>query len=395
MKIEPLDRSWIERRCLALRSATFGPTMRVALVLVMSACTPQPSVLASPSTVPSPAVTASATQSPTRAPSRVPESPSPAPAVRPDPQHGVIVATGGLRTEDADRSLQTPSLFATAPTTSYAVSPDGKRVALIRTTQTGQQIVTFTTARPNDITTVADLSGTGERANHIIWAGDGSDGVLFEANREARGPGGGDNLIIEYSALRSVDLPTRAIREIVRISGQNNSLWALAWLPSRQLAGALEVQPLGPTLNYVLIRAGAIERTPLNPRPSVASFNASRDGTRVLMFVDIFIRWWPVDQPATARDLVANSGEKLGRAALRPGADEIGVDVGPAFEIWTLTGQRRVVGKTFGGFRLWRVDGTAAIVSSDPSSVGLLDPVTGTITPLSGGGFPVADVVMF
>src|SRR5207244_4518052 len=98
-----------------------------------------------------------------------PASPSPtavAPGVRPDATHGLIVATGGLRTEDAERSLQDPSLFATAATTAttaYAVSPEGKRIALIKGPQLAgqQQIVTFTTARPNDIAILVDLAGSG------------------------------------------------------------------------------------------------------------------------------------------------------------------------------------------------------------------------------------------
>jgi hypothetical protein len=68
-KIERLHLSRLDRRCLVLRSATFGPTLLVALLLVTSACAPQPAVLASPSTVPNPAVTASPTQPSTPAPS--------------------------------------------------------------------------------------------------------------------------------------------------------------------------------------------------------------------------------------------------------------------------------------------------------------------------------------
>jgi formylmethanofuran:tetrahydromethanopterin formyltransferase len=65
------------------------------------------------------------------------------------------------------------------------------------------------------------------------------------------------------------------------------------------------------------------------------------------------------------------------------------------FEIWTLTGQRRVVANQVGSFVHWRADGTAAIVSADPTAVLLIDPVTGGTTPFPGGLFPVADVVIF
>lgn len=64
--------------------------------------------------------------------------------------------------------LQEPSLFRLTPTSSYGVSPDGKRIALVRTSQTGQQIVRFTIARPNDVATVVDLAGSGEFANRVV-----------------------------------------------------------------------------------------------------------------------------------------------------------------------------------------------------------------------------------
>lgn len=313
--------------------------------------------------------------------------------MKPDSRHGLIVATGNIRTEDDPRGIQ-QSLF---PTSSFGVSPDGKRIAVIRTSQTGQQIVTFTTARPNDLTTAVDLTTSGELASRVVWAGDGSDSLLFDAVKETRGHGGGDNAIWEYSALRSVNLSTREVREVVRIAGQNTKLWQLAWLPARQLIGALEMRQLGPVANYVVVRNGAIERNAINPSPGVASFVASRDGQRIVVSLSTSVRWWQVDQPSAAKDLPAQPGETLGHAEFRPGADELGVGVpeGGRFEIWTLAGQRRVVASRVGNFLHWRVDGTAAMASPDPTAVLLIDPATGATTPLPGGGFPVADVVMF
>ena len=376
----------------------------VVVIIAVNALRPsseQPGSIASAS----PSATSSPTQQPVP-PSAPPSSAAPSPvatatasgsAVKPDSQHGLIVATGNMRTEDDPRGLQQPSLFMLAPTSSIGVSPDGKRIALIRTSQTGQQIVTFTTARPNDVTTVVDLAGSGELANRVVWAGDGSDSLLFDVVKETRGPGGGDNLIWEYSALWSVDLATRDVREVVRIGGQNTKLWALAWLPARQVVGALEMRQLGPVTNYVVVRSGAIERTALSPIMGVASFSASRDGLRIVVSIETSLRWWPVDQPSAAKELMAQPGETLGHAEFRPGADELGVGVaeGGRFEIWTLTGARRVVASRAAGFLRWRVDGSAAIASSDPFAVLLIDPVTGATTPLPGGGFPVAEVVMF
>lgn len=355
---------------------------------------------AGPAFVATPTPTASATATEERtatASATATASPSPPAAApvgaKPDARYGLIVPTGNMRTETDPRGLQDPSLFMT--NSAYAVSPDGKRIALIRTSQTGQHIVTFTTGRPNDLTTVVDLAGSGELASRVVWAGDGSDSLLFDAVRERRGSGGGDNLIWEYSALRSVDLASREVREVARIAGQNTKLWQLGWLPARQLVGAVEMRQLGPVANYVVIRSGAIERTAMNPSPGVASFGASRDGARIVVSLETTVRWWPTDQPTAAKELTAQGAERIGHVEFRPGRDELGVDVDSAFEIWSLTGQRRVVAERTPGFLRWRVDGSAAIASSDPSSVWLVDPTTGAKTQLPGGGFPVSDVVMF
>jgi dipeptidyl aminopeptidase/acylaminoacyl peptidase len=294
--------------------------------------------------------------------------------------------------------------MALLPSSNIAISPDGKRVVIIRSAQ-GQQILTFTTARPNDLTMVLDLAGTGERATNIVWAGDGSDSILFAAVKDTGSSSGesfGGQGAWAYSVLRSVDLATRDVREVGRIDGLNSSgvsirLWPLAWLPARQVAAALEMPQRGTVFNYVLARNGNVERTAMNPtQANIASFSASRDGRRIVVSAMTSIRWWPVDQPSAVTELQSQPGELLGHAEFRPGADEIGVHVpeGGRFEIWTLTGQRRVVATAVGAFVHWRVDGSAAIASSDPYTAVLIDPATGATTPLPGVG-ALSDVVMF
>jgi hypothetical protein len=331
-------------------------------------------------------------------------SPSATSGVRPDAQHGLMIATGNIRTEDDPRSLQQPSLgMALLPSSNMAISPDGKRVVIIRSAQDRQQIITFTTARPNDLTMVVDLAGTGERATNVVWAGDGSDSILFAAVKDT-GSGGGDNFggsaAWEYSVLRSVDLAKRDVREVARIAGQNTAgvdvrLWPLAWLPARQVAAALEMPQRQTVFNYVLVRNGSVERTAMSPtQPNVASFSASRDGERIVVSMQTSVLWWPVDQPSAAKELPSEPGEFVGHAEFRPGADEIGVRAGGRFEIWTLTGQRRVVAVGAAGFVHWRVDGSAAIASSDSYTAVLIDPATGATTLLPGVG-ALSDVVMF
>jgi hypothetical protein len=126
---------------------------------------------------------------------------------------------------------------------------------------------------------------------------------------------------------------------------------------------------------------------------------ASRDGLRIAAVMAPAVRWWPMDQPSAAKELIADSRGRADFAAFRPGTDELGVSVGAPsvggvpppghFEIWSLSGQQRVVSAT-AGFSRWRADGTAAI-----DGTSLVDPSTGAVTPLPGGAFKIADVVLF
>ncbi len=373
----------------------------VAAIVLFNTLRPSDNTAAVPSVAPSASASASASASSPSSPtaSTTPSgsnapSATTAAGVRPDTQHGIIVPTGGLRTEADPQPVQDPAVLRDSPSTA-SVSPDGKRVAFIRISGSTYQIRTFTTARPNDVATILDLTGTGEITGHLVWAGDGSNTLLFEATKETRGQGG-DDQIWEYSALRTIDVGTREVREIARVSGQNRKLWPLAWLPAQQLAGALEMEPLGPIGNYVVVRSGTIERTAFNPKSDIGKFDASRDGQRILMNRQTGLRWWPVGSPSAAKDLPGR-GDQIAYAEFRPGADEIGVDVpaGGRFEIWTLDGAVRVVAMRVTGFSHWRADGTAAIVSPDPNTVLLLDPNTGATVPLAGGGFPVLETVLF
>src|SRR5258708_24253264 len=88
----------------------------VALVAVRS--TPQqPTSVASAS----PIATESATQRPAPSSTTSLAATASALAVKPDSQHGLIVPTGNMRTEDNERGLQQPSLFMLAPSSSYSV----------------------------------------------------------------------------------------------------------------------------------------------------------------------------------------------------------------------------------------------------------------------------------
>ena len=352
-----------------------------------------------------PTVVASAASSPTGAPSSpatpAPSSPAstsaaPGAGVKPDAAHGLITYEN-LRSELDPTGLQQPPEFSRTGFGSFTagVSPDGKRVAMIRGGQTGQQLMFFSTSRPKDVTAVLDFNGTGEYASGVVWSGDGTDSVLIAVHKISN-PAAIDPPAT-YSTLRVVQLTSKQVTEIARITN-GNYLMPLAMPRGGTLAGAAEVGSGGRVGSYVLVRNAVMEKTALTNVFSTA-ITASRDGTRIVAVTAPSLRWWPVDQPGAAKEMTAQSNSRVESAAFRPGADEIGVRAGAPsasagvpppghFEIWTLSGQQRVVSPTI-GFSFWRVDGSAAIDGSL-----LIDPANGATTQLPGGAFKIADVVM-
>jgi hypothetical protein len=352
-----------------------------------------PALSASPAPSASPSVTASA---------------SAATGVRPDAKHGLLTFEN-LRTEDDPRDLQQPPQFTRAAgavpfTAGVGVSADGREVALVRTGQTGQQLITFTTSKPNDVTTLIDFAGSGESAGALVWAGDGARSLVIAVHK-LTGPSPVSPT--QYSSLRAVDLVTKQVREIARITN-GASLFPIAWRSDRRVAVALEITA-GSAQSYDVARdTTPLERTVLSG--SYGPVTASRDGLRVAAVFSpgpdasaASVRWWPMDQLAAAKNINAPTGMRLEIASFRPGSpDELGVSVGapccPAgqgvpppghIEIWNVsTGQQRVVSTT-AGFALWRADGTAAIQGST-----LIDPATGATSTMPGA-FKVVDVVLF
>ena len=297
-------------------------------------------------------------------------------SVKPDAAHGLITFTN-LRTEADATDLQQPPYFArtTFNTFEAAVSPDGKRVAVLAGGETGTSLIWFTTARPNDVTRVLGFAGSGEVAGPIVWAGDNSPSVLFAAYRQT---GASPQAPTTYSALRVVDLGTNQVREIARINN-GSRVMPVAWRPDRRFAGAIEVVA-GAANTYDVVRDGSpdVERTPLGGAGGAVS--ASRDGLRIAAIVTAapevtpVVRWWPSDQPAAARTIASTQNGRPELASFRPGApDELGVSIAAPcvacqgvpppghFEIWNVaTGAQRVVNATV-GFQMWRADGSAAI----------------------------------
>jgi hypothetical protein len=353
---------------------------------------PAPSSEALPSASASSSATATSTTSvaPTASASASASATSAAAGVRPDASHGMLTRNpAAIRTEADPTALnKTPNWNEGA---AAAVSPDGKRVAILRSGETGQGIISFTTAKPDDITYVMDMAGTGELVvGPPVWASDNSDSLLVGIIKP--GAQSGIEPPPAYAALRSVDVKTHTVTELTRTTN-NFVLLPVVWHPGGVAAAAYETGPGGFAINYVVVRGQQVTRTPFGGDVVGATVTANQDGTRVLAIDGRdggTVRWWTFDRFAQQTELKPPAGEGVFRAQWRSGRDEIVVGIGqngptstprsvsaPRLEVWGSQSGRRVVRDT-GGLAFVRVDGTAALAFDYQ----LVDLTTGTTTPV-------------
>jgi hypothetical protein len=358
----------------------------IAAVLTARPASPSSEVL--PSASASSAAAASSTASPTATASTsvIASATSAAAGVRPDASHGMLTRNpAAIRTEADPTALnKTPNWNEGA---AAAVSPDGKRVAILRSGETGQGIISFTTAKPDDITYVMDMAGTGENiVGPPLWAADNSDSLLFGIIKPGAPTG------IEpppaYSALRSVDIKTHKITELARTTN-NFVLVPVVWHPGGAVAAAYETGPGGYAINYLVIRGQQVTRTPFGADVIGGTLAANQDGTRVVAIYGrdgATVRWWPFDRFDQQTELKPSAADGAYRAYWRGGRDELVVATGPAstppsdkqrVEVWGSQSGRRVVRDT-GGLAFVRVDGTAALAFDYQ----LVDLTTGATTPV-------------
>jgi len=348
-----------------------------------------------PSAAPSPTASAPTSLPSTTASATGTAATSPAAAgAKPDAQHGLIT-----RTPAAIRSEADPAALNKVPNwnegAAIGVSPDGKRVAVLRSGQTGQGIISFTTAKPDDITYVMDMAGTGELiVGPPVWAADGSDSLLVGVIKP--GAPSGVEPPPAYSALRSIDITTRRITELARTTNTFVML-PVVWHPAG-IATAYETGPGGFAINYVVVRGQQVTRTSFAGDVIGGTVKASQDGMRVLAIYGregTSIRWWPYERIDQQNELKPLPGDSFYRAEWRPRADEVVIAVGPAaagrprtmeenrLEVWGVRGGSRNVRQT-GGFSIVRVDGTGTI-SRVGSELQLTDLATGATTKLPRG----------
>lgn len=379
------------RRSRLLPGVVFaGATALAVLALVVALNTlraPDATPLASPSITPLPSSTPGATGSPDATATAAP--------LRPDGRHGFLSQTGQgrvvLRTEQDATPVAELSAFS-----GVAVSPDGHRLALFRTSQTGQQLVWGQSTRIGEARLVVDLAGSGEFGTSLAWAADNSNSLAFTVVRPGAQQGVEPPPL--YSALRSVDLETGAVRELARTTNEF-VLVPLVWRPRDNIAVAFETGPGGFAYSYVVVRGTQLDRTVFDRNETPLGLQADREGARILGLFgrpnEKFLRWWTWDRPDQPRDMRAQPGEGVFRAAWRPGSDEIGVEVlssaprqTPArgrVELWSVAADVRRVVAGEGGFELFRTDGTAAIGlrgTAPTFEIVLIDLATGATTPI-------------
>lgn len=320
-------------------------------------------------------------------------SPSGAGSARADAQHGFITrgdfgggSEGLMRTEsDAAVLMQfsRPILVAT--------TRDGLRVAYIRQTPTGQQLVTFDTATPTAQKTLVDFAPNGESVGDMVWGSDQANEILLEVYR--LGAAVGTETPVTYASLRAVDAATGAVREITRVSN-GMRLRPLIWRGAASTAAALEWSPAGGFASaYDYIRAGTVTRSPFEPQVIATSVRADSDGQRVLAVGGLppprGVTWWPIDRFDARRQLKADPAFDVSTALWRSGTDEIVVFASPLtktpgtaqrIEAWTTGDQRRTVAEGAAPLGVLRVDGSAAITTGGT----LVDLQTGAVTDIPG-----------
>jgi hypothetical protein len=378
-----------------LRGLAFiGVTALAVLALIVALNTLRPPQEVVPLTSPSASATASVSPAASATVGSAPSATSGPPAasalgVRPDASHGMLTRNpAAIRTESDPTALnRTPNWDEGA---AAAVSPDGKRVAMLGGSR-GQRLISFTTTRPDEITTLVDLTSSGEFiVGPPVWAADGSDSLLVGVVK----PSGqaGVEPPPSYAALRSIDTKTRAVAELTRTTN-NYVVVPVAWHPGGGVAAAYETGPGGLAVAYVVVRGQQVTRTPFGGDVVASTIVANEDGTRVLALDGrdgATVRWWSFDRFDQQTELKPTAGEGVYRATWRSRRDEIVVAVGQSgptstprsfsamrLEVWGSQSGRRVVRDT-GGLALVRVDGTAALAADYQ----LVDLTTGATTPV-------------
>ena len=278
-----------------------------------------------------------------------------------------------------------------------AVSGTGRRVAYWVTTSDGatRELRVFDVTAPDQDTSLATVLDS-ERGAELVWS---SDRTGLVAVVESSGRAGGGEAPGAFSALRIVDVPTRSIHEISRLT-DGSQYWPVAWDRVTRLVGACVyggADAIG--IAWVVVGEDALSsRVPMESGIPAATIRAS--GNDVLGVLNgSVLRVWTIASYNNHREFGAPAGERIAFARWRPGADEIVVLIADRLEIWPKAGgDRRVVARglpTASGL-LVSSDGALAVLTTDGgSSATAIDLATGGTAPVPMSGAALAAPVSF
>lgn len=323
---------------------------------------------------------------PTRA-SGTPSSsvPSRSPTLPPNSErYGLIVGTS-LRSEADPRTL---GEIAGGPFNG-SVSPDGRRVAYWETALGGGEarvlwlLETSASSQPRILLTLPPTqTATVSTGGGVVWSNDGS-GLLFGVNSRTPTPGPADGPAL-YASLRTIDVPSGAMREVVR-NPQGLPLRPVAFDRANALATAVEVGGGGYVASYVVAREGSapiITQLGTDIVPAVAAPDATFALAVRLRPASVLV--WPLAEPERRTTMEVSAGVSVSKALWRNSREIVvlidgDVPAARRLEVWPLEGPRRVVLRDASDLSAVRADGTAAIVDGK-----VVDLETGATWPIPG-----------
>jgi hypothetical protein len=282
-----------------------------------------------------------AAPSPTPRPTPTPAPP--APGLKLSDTRGFLTVRGGDTPAALRRETEGESIASLRGQGFIgAVSGTGRRVAYwVASTGATRELRVFDVIAPGQDTTLATVLET-ERGAAVTWSSDRT-GLLLVV--ESSGRAGTGDPPGPFSALRVIDTPTRAIREIARLN-DGSQFWPVGWDRGARLVGACITAADGTAVAYAIVGEDAlITRTPMER--GIPARTVRANGTAVLGVMNgAVIRVWAIASYGDHRELGVDPGERIAFARWKPGGTEIVVVVAGRLELWPAAGgDRRVIAR--------------------------------------------------
>ena len=303
--------------------------MRALIGLVLVACVTAPL----PSTSPSP--TASPLAVPSLAATTAPITPAPSRVLGPESTYGMLAIADNARFTWKVRRENDPATVLTFSGDWPSVSPDGRTIAFWAPNGVRTQL-RIVSASGGAERTLLTLPST-ERGEAIAWA-TGSSGLAVGIDANAILHGGIDPPPA-YSAIRTIDLQSGEIRELIR--RDETRLRPFGWARGRRLVTVAEFGGLGRILSYIrAAEGGTVTRDAFDTSANgdctrAVALRLDTDATTVLAVQPqhcsdgngtfpggSLVRLWPIDQSSAQAEVYDLGPVFLLDAQFRPGALE-------------------------------------------------------------------------